>query len=58
MMLLLAFVGGLGVGAWGYQYVQDSIMLAQENKHREQMDELFAELKRARVQVADLIGRE
>jgi uncharacterized membrane-anchored protein YhcB (DUF1043 family) len=57
-MILTAFLLGLGIGALVHRALNDGIRLGQETAHKKEMDELVAELKRARIQVADLIGKE
>lgn len=58
MIELFFFVLGGAAGAGIYRASQDYLMLRQEAAHKRQMDELAGELKRARVQVANLIGKE
>jgi uncharacterized membrane-anchored protein YhcB (DUF1043 family) len=57
-MILVAFLAGLGIGALAHRALNDAIRLGQENAHKQEMDEMGAELKRARIQVANLIGKE
>lgn len=58
MMLALAFLFGGATGAMIYRATIDGLMLAQADAHKKEMDEAMVELKRARTQVAALIGKE
>lgn len=58
MITLFAFLFGAVCGIFIHRAVIDGLMLAQRDAHHKEMDVLSAELKRARVQVAALIGRE
>lgn len=57
-MILVALLAGVGIGALAHRALNDAIRLGQEAAHKKEMDELSAELKRARIQVANLIGKE
>jgi len=55
---VIGVLGAVGVGIFIGRSWADQVMLGQEAAHKTQMDELAAELKRARTQVANLIGKE
>lgn len=57
MILLAAFLG-LVFGAYIYRAAIDGILSAQEAAHKKEMAALTEELTRARIQVANLIGKE
>lgn len=57
-MILLAFLIGAAFGALTHRSIIDGLMLAQRDTHKKEMGELADELKRARIQVANLIGKE
>jgi hypothetical protein len=45
-------------GVWGAVVWYDFSMGSLRLKHKQEMDEIFAEVKRLRAQVAGLIGKE
>jgi hypothetical protein len=54
----LIYIAG-GVSGWMiHRAGTDGMMAAQEETHRKQMDEIFEEVKRLRIQNAMLIGKE
>ena len=58
ILLCVMALGAFAAGAYFGLLWHDQVRLGQEKAHKAQMDELYDELKRARAQVANLIGKE
>jgi type VI protein secretion system component VasK len=54
----LIFTAGALIGWLARRALTDALMMAQEDTHKKQMDEIFEEVKRLRAQAANLIGAE
>jgi hypothetical protein len=52
------FLCAVASGVWGGVVWTDYRVITLSQTHKRQMDEIFEELKRARAQVANLIGKE